>query len=72
MSGVTIQKSKIRAEKGMVVLPIEEYKKLLLRAVPTFYLSGKAAERIDRLVKDGFTDLKRGKVKRIKSLADLD
>jgi len=56
----------------MVVLPIEEYKKLLLRAVPTFYLSGKAAERIDRLVKDGFTDLKRGKVKRIKSLADLD
>jgi hypothetical protein len=71
MSGVTIQKSKIRAEKGMVVLPIEEYKKLLVRAIPTFYLSGKAAERMDKLVEEGLREYRAGKTRKIRSLSDL-
>ena len=72
MSNVAIQKSKIREEGGMVVLPIEEYKKLLMRAMPTFYLSGKAAERADKLVEEGLKEYRAGKTRKIKSLRDLD
>jgi len=72
MSNITIQKSKIQEEKGVVVLPVEEYRKLLARAAPTFYLSGKEADKLDRLVESGFKELKAGKTKKIKTLADLD
>ncbi len=72
MNNITIQKSRIKEEKGVVVLPVEEYKKLLARAVPTFYLSGKAAERADKLVEEGLREYRAGKTRRIKSLSDLD
>ena len=72
MSNITLQKSKIKEEKGMVVLPVEEYRKLLMRAVPTYYLTGKAAVRLDKLVKEGLREYRAGKTRKIKSLSDLD
>lgn len=53
MNTITIQKSKIKEEKGAVILPLKEYQKLLERAVPAYYLSGKEAEELDRLVEGG-------------------
>jgi hypothetical protein len=72
MSTVIIKKSRIDKQKGVVILPVKEYKKLLARAVPTYYLTGREAEKLDRLVNDGFKEYKAGKTKVIKSLAELD
>ncbi len=72
MNTVTISKRKIKKDGGVVVLPIEEYKRLTERAVPTYYLSGKDAKGLDTLVTAGMRDYEAGKCRKIKSLADLD
>lgn len=72
MSSVTISKNKIKVEGDKVVMTLKEYRDLLKRSAPTYYLKGKAAERLDKLVKDGLKEYKEGKTKTIKSLADLD
>lgn len=70
MSSITLQKSKIKEEKGVVVLPVEEYRKLLARAVPTFYLSGKEAKRLDKLVSEGLREYHEGKTIKAESLGE--
>ncbi|MEE8131896.1 MAG: hypothetical protein V3T98_02525 [Candidatus Paceibacterota bacterium] len=72
MNTITVSKTKINKEKGVVILPLKEYQKLCESAVPTYYLKGKAAIKADKLVKDGLKEYKKGKCKTIKSLADLD
>lgn len=72
MSSITIQKSKIQKTGGVVVLPIEEYKKLTEKVVPTCYLTGKAALAADKLVSKSIKEYEQGKCRTIKSLADLD
>lgn len=72
MSIITLSKKQIQKSGGVVVLPIEEYRKLSLRAVPEYYLTGKKAKEFDKLVKEGLRDYELGKCKSIKSLADLD
>ena len=59
-------------KKGVVLLDLEEYKKMRTREVPTYYLEGKEAEELDKLVEEGLRDYRQGKCKKIKSLADLD
>jgi hypothetical protein len=61
MNMVTIQKSKIKEEKGVVILPVGEYRKLLERAAPTYYLSGKEAEKLDKLAEEGLKEHREGK-----------
>jgi len=72
MTTITIPKEKIQTQKGVVILPLKEYQKLCERAVPTYYLKGKKAEELDRLVKKGLKEYRQGKCKTLKSLADLD
>ena len=72
MSTITLSKKQIQKSKGVVVLPIEEYKRLAERAVPEYYLTGKAARDLDKLVEEGLRDYESGKCRSIKSLADLD
>ena len=72
MATISISKSKVQKNKGVVILSLREYQKLLEQAVPTFYLKGKEAKRLDRLVKDGLKEYRAGKTKKINSLADLD
>ena len=70
MSSITIQKVKIEKEKGVVVLPILEYKKLLEQSIPTHYLYGKDAKKLDRLVAEGLKEYKAGKTIKAKSLRE--
>lgn len=58
MSSITIKKEKIELQKGMVILPLKEYRKLLEQAVPTYYLTGEKAKKIDSLVKNGIAEYK--------------
>lgn len=71
-NSIVISKEKIRQEGGIVVLPLKEYQKLYKRAVPTYYLKGKEAKKLDKLVEEGLEEYRKGKCKEIKSLADLD
>jgi hypothetical protein len=72
MNMVTISKNKIKQDGGVVVLPVKEYKKLLEQAVPTYYLTGNAAKRLDKLVEEGIREYKAGRTRKIKSLTDLE
>jgi len=72
METIVIPKIKIEKQKGLVILPLTEYRKLAERTVPIYYLNGKAAEKIDRLVIEGLKEHRAGKTKKIQSLADLE
>lgn len=71
-NSINISKKKIAESGGVVILPIHEYEDLKRRAVPEYYLTGKEAEEVDKLVHEGLKEYNEGKCKTIKSLADLD
>lgn len=71
-SAIQISKQRVRQKRGVVVLDLEEYEKLREQAIPTYYLTGKAAEHIDKLYEERMKEYRQGKCKSIKSLADLD
>ncbi|MBI2050948.1 MAG: hypothetical protein HYT31_04040 [Parcubacteria group bacterium] len=58
-------------KKGVVLLDLDEYNQLREQAVPTYYLTGKAAEDLDREVEKALQEDREGKTRRIKSLRDL-
>lgn len=59
-------------EKGVVILPLAEYQRLQERAIPEYFLTGKAARDLDKLVEEGLREYKAGKCRKLNSLADLD
>ena len=61
MASIAVTKAKIEKEKGVVILPIREYQRLLERAVPEYYLKGKAVKDLDRLVEEGLREYHAGK-----------
>lgn len=67
---VTLSRSAILKQKGMVVLPIREYRRLCEMAVPTYYLKGKEAEELDKLVRDGLKEYRAGKTIKANSLGE--
>ena len=70
MPNITLSKKQVEKSKGVVVLPIEEYRKLSERAVPEYYLTGKAAKDLDKLVETGLRDYHAGKTIKAPSLRD--
>ena len=72
MNTITISKNKLQKEGGMVILSLNEYRRLSRLAVPSYYLKGSSAKRLDTLVKEGIKNYRAGKTKILKSLADLD
>ena len=72
MATITLSQTKVAKQKGVVVLPVAEYRRLLAASMPTRYLTGKAALRLDKLVEEGLREYREGKTRQIKSLADLD
>ncbi|MFH1170070.1 MAG: hypothetical protein V1704_00680 [Candidatus Vogelbacteria bacterium] len=46
---------------GVVLLPLQEYRDLQAQAVPTYYLTGKKALALDRLVEKGLKEHREGK-----------
>lgn len=71
-NSVTISREAVQRRGGVVILSLEEYQKLHERAVPTYYLKGKEAGELDKLIREGLREYGKGKCKKIKSLADLD
>lgn len=71
MTTITIPKNLIK-NNDLIIIPRKEYEEMKARMFPAFYLKGKKAEKLDRLVKNGLKDYREGKCKTIKSLADLD
>lgn len=69
---ITVSKEEIRKKGGIVILPLKEYQRLCEKVVPTYYLKGKEAEKLDKLVEEGLREYQKGRCKTIKSLADLD
>ncbi len=70
MTTITIRKEKIEKQKGMVILPLKEYERLLASAVPTHYLSGKSAKRLDKLVENGLKAYRAGKTVSASSITE--
>lgn len=69
---ITFSNKTVRQQGGMVILPLKEYQKLYERATPVYYLEGKEAKKLDKLVEEGLREYKKGKCKEIKSLTELD
>lgn len=67
---ITISKRNIQKEKGIVILPLREYRKLCERAVPTYYLKGKEAKELDKLVEEGLREYREGKTIKASSLKE--
>ena len=57
-------------KKGVVLLDLEEYKKICARGVPTYYLEGKEAQELDRLVEEGLREYERGETIEAPSLKE--
>jgi len=51
---------------------LKEYRRLLENSVPAFYLKGRRAIALDRLVTQGLLEHLRGRTRKIDSLADVD
>lgn len=71
-AAIEISPKQVERRGGMVVLSLSEYQRLLASVVPTYYLKGKGATRLDRLIESGLEEHQKGKTRVIRSLADLD
>jgi len=58
---IIISEKEIQKKGGFVILSLREYRKLCERAVPTYYLKGKEAEELDKLVEEGLREYKEGR-----------
>lgn len=59
MDTITIPKNLIKND-DLIIIPRKEYEKMKAQMPPTFYLKGKEAEKLDKLVKDGLREYERG------------
>ncbi len=69
---ISIPENIISQQGGIVILTLKEYQLLCKRAAPTYYLDEDEAKKTDLMVAEGVKAYKKGKCKKIKSLADLD
>ena len=70
MATITIPETKVKKEGGIVILSLKEYQKLYERAAPTFYLKGKEAEKLDKLVEEGLKEYQERKTIKARSLKE--
>lgn len=70
MVTINLSKVAVQKQKGVVVLPVKEYQRLLRAAVPTHYLTGKAATRLDKLVERNFREHREGKTMTAGSISE--
>lgn len=70
-NGVTISNRKLHSTGGVVVLPVAEYRRLVERDnIPEYYLTGKAATDLDKLVAEGLKEHKEGKTIKASSVTE--
>lgn len=70
MAIISVSERKIEKQKGVVILPLREYQKLCEKAVLTYYLRGKEAEELDKLVKEGLKEYEKGETIKASSLKE--
>ncbi len=63
---------RVTGKDDLIVIPRQEYERMKASMVPTFFLQGKSARRLDTRVLWGLHAHQTGKTKKIRSLADLD
>ena len=61
MNSITISRAQVKKEAGVVILPMKEYQRLFAAAIPTYYLTGKAAKNLDKLAEEGLREHREGK-----------
>ena len=70
MSTIAIKKAQVAKDRGVVVLPIGEYERLVrAAAIPDVYLTGKAATDLDKLVEEGLREYQAGRTRTASSLS---
>ncbi len=69
-NSITIPREAVRKAGGFVILPLKEYERLRERAIPTYYLHGKEAKELDKLVKEGLEEHRKGKTISAPSLGE--
>jgi len=70
VTSTTIKISPQSLKRGVVVMAAEEYERLQTRAIPTYYLTGKKALELDRLVEEGLCEHRVGKTIKARSLKE--
>jgi hypothetical protein len=70
MATITLTEEKIGKHGGFVVLPLKEYIRLCKSAVPSYYLKGKMAEELDKLVAEGLKEYEKGETIEAPSLKE--
>ncbi|HEY4518237.1 MAG TPA: hypothetical protein VJG48_01270 [Candidatus Paceibacterota bacterium] len=70
VNGVTIKEGQVKSVGGMVILPVKEYRRLIEQDVPTYYLKGKAATNLDKLVAEGLKEYREGKTIKANSMSE--
>lgn len=70
MATITIQKKRIYQEDGVVILSLQEYRKLAERALPHYYMTGNAAKKLDASIEEGLRDYREGRTIRARSLGE--
>ena len=70
MTTAQLLKAALEKKRSVVVLPIDEYNRLLAASSPTYYLKGKAALRLDKLVEKSMREYYEGKTIKANSLGE--
>lgn len=70
MTTITIPKKRIYKEDGVVILSLQEYRKLAEQALPHYYLAGDTAKKLDALVAEGLRDYREGRTIRARSFGE--
>lgn len=67
---IVISLAEVGKKRGIVILDLKEYEKLRERAVPTYYLTGKEAEELDNLVREGVKEYEAGETIKASSMKE--
>lgn len=70
MTTATLLKKAVSKDEGVVVLSLKEYDRLLATHVPNYYLTGKAATDLDKLVEEGLREYAEGKTIHASSISE--
>lgn len=70
LATTTIKVPRESLKKGVVLLDLAEYRRLQANSVPTYYLTGKKALALDRLVEEGLREHYAGRTTKASSLKE--
>lgn len=70
MTTMTIPKS-IFQNDDLVIMPKKHYEELQANQIPVYFLTGRAAKRLDKRVTDSLRAYRKGKCQKIESLSEL-